>query len=81
MQINNGDYDPLKPVSAILKYDNSSYFIYFNFIIRLGGYWLFHSSALLWLLIVNSGWETGHSGLMHGFLRYINVHSKVTYML
>jgi len=47
MQINNGDYDPLKPVSAILKYDNSSYFIYFNFIIRLGGYWLFHSSALL----------------------------------
>ena len=23
MQINNGDYDPMKPVSTIVKYDNS----------------------------------------------------------
>lgn len=28
MQINNGDYDPMKPGSAVLKYDNSLHFGY-----------------------------------------------------
>ena len=42
MQINNGDYDPLKPLSEIIKYENVWFVFNINF---------FHGLPMVWNLI------------------------------
>jgi len=36
MQINNGEYDPVKPVSSIVKYDSPLHFVFVNSLLFYG---------------------------------------------